>query len=228
MYGIFILAIIGLLFTKFKLFSLSGFMKGVAQSRGYSYAKEAPMSSVSGGLFEVGENRRIVSVISGRADGQDIRAYYYNTAVGPQNAELRTYTILEYQYTYELPHMLLTTRALVADYVDDAAPTFMGSKLLTLEGNFNEKFTLQVEEEFEIEALQIFTPDVMQELIDQKIPVQFETCENKLYLFQKKYITTTEGMSALFELGALVNRILTPHFKETSDDVADMKEVTTA
>ena len=53
---------------------------------------------------------------------------------------------------------------------------------------------------YEQEAYQIFTPDVMADLIDRASEVSFEFTGNKLYIYATKVIEKREEMQSMFDL----------------------------
>jgi len=57
-----------------------------------------------------------------------------------------------------------------------------------------------VPEGHEQEAYQIFTPDVMSDLIDKASEFSFEFIDNKLYIYATKIITKRDDMKNIFNL----------------------------
>ena len=77
-----------------------------------------------------------------------------------------------------LPHLFMKPD----DFSDFKKPP--GTRLLSLEGGFNNHFDVYVPEDSEIEALQILEPDVMAKLIDEFSTFGFECSGTKTYVFK--------------------------------------------
>jgi hypothetical protein len=75
-----------------------------------------------------------------------------------------------------------------------------GSEYVDLEGDFNKYFTLSIKKGYEVEALEIFTPDVMQELIDKAKTVSLEITDNNLFIYKSKVINTKKELYELYDL----------------------------
>jgi hypothetical protein len=86
---------------------------------------------------------------------------------------------------------------------------------LRLEGDFNRYFSLWVTKEFEAEAYEIFTPDIMATLIEKAKNLNFEFIDDKLYIYNGKIINTKEEMEKIYSLVDYLADL----FKKTISDI---------
>ena len=108
-----------------------------------------------------------------------------------------------------LPHILLqakTSRTLTAAMVPDRA------QRLSLEGEFDEHFTLFCPAEYERDALYIFTPDVMARLIDRVNGFDVEIIDDWLFFVTSRDLVTLDPrvwdglLSATMAVGDKIER----------------------
>ena len=81
---------------------------------------------------------------------------------------------------------------------------------IKLEGDFNKYFTLYAPQGYEIETLEIFTPDIMAELIDYSKNFSLEFINNNLYIYPRKVIENGKDLYALYTLVRLLVIKLAP------------------
>ncbi|WP_221585183.1 hypothetical protein [Microbacterium sp. G2-8] len=111
-----------------------------------------------------------------------------------------------------LPHILLDARGsngLLSSSLPGISEPH-GSQRLGLEGGFDRHFTLYCPEGYETDALYLFSPDVMEHLIDRVARYDVEIVDDWLVVYSKRRLGTTEpdDWKAMNEtLGALATRI---------------------
>jgi len=216
-FSLFVLGIIALY-----VMAQGQFMRQVAAVLDCKYSEQGDIKTVNGELFKIGYSQRIFNVLSGSYKSFPLRIYNYQTnfRVG-KNQETYSYTVFEITYDCSLPHVLLIAKE---GYIF-MNPRLPGGIQINLEGDFYKYFNLYAENDFELEVFRIFTPDNMAQLIDKGRGLNFEFCENKLYIFKHNIISTKEKMAATYEAVTLLSDMFAHHFKETSDDVEAMENV---
>ena len=70
--------------------------------------------------------------------------------------------------------------------------------LIKLEGDFNQYFSLSITKGYEVEALEIFTPDVMQELIEKAKKFSMEVIGGHIFIYDNAIVGTKQGLSTTF------------------------------
>ncbi len=139
-----------------------------------------------------------------------------------------------YPYSYariklprKLPHILLDSRKndgfLGLDKIT-ALQFSVGQKIdenqkMQLEGDFNDYFTLYVPQGYAQDALYVFTPDVMQLMVDLGARFDAEIIDDDLYIFQPKHIEFRDG-TQMEELITLSEK-MQPEFASQTARYAD-------
>ena len=91
---------------------------------------------------------------------------------------------------------------------------------IDLEGDFDKYFNLKTKRGLETVVREIFTPDIMATLIDQKDRVNFESYGSQLYVYQLGFIGGKDAMCTFYENATTIATMLISHFKETSSELA--------
>jgi hypothetical protein len=89
-----------------------------------------------------------------------------------------------------LPNILLASK--VASQNNPLPVALDTSQRLSLEGNFNDIFTLYVPKGYEQDALYIFTPDVMVKFMDLFGDFNAEIVDNEIYFYSSKKLDLTK------------------------------------
>ena len=218
-----LLVLAAVAYSKFAVNKSAQFMKQVADTLGFSYGESGDASTVSGSLFSFGHDRLLTHVMTGTYQGIPMRIYAYHVSVGNNKSEEEyVFTVCEFTYPYHLPPIILNCKSgetlgigLEPLYV----PMQKDSVTVSLEGDFNKFFSVTTKKGLEREALEIFTPDIMAMLIDQKERIHFESFDSRLYIYRIGFIAGKEAMSQFYENATTLGAKLAPHFKQVSDDV---------
>jgi len=193
------------------------FIKEFGAAIGYEYSPNAPMESVSGRLFQTGDSHNIIDVLSGVYQNIPLRIYTYKTTIG-EGKSRHTYSIRVFEATFQnnIPEVLL-------NYNDDIG-SFIGLEKLKFESNeFNKLFAVYVPKGGEMEAYEIFTPDVMADILDKTVfkrsYLNFEFSQNKLYIYTDETINTKADMQKAFDLTDYILNLFKKNISEASDSV---------
>jgi len=175
------------------------FLKQFGASIGFAFTPTAALDTVSGKLFTLGHDLSIVNVLSGTNDGLPMRIFSYHCTVGyGKQSHHFVFTVFESTLSKSIPEIILNPAGV--DYGAETFSPFDSHTHVQLEGDFNGYFNLSVPKGFEMEAYQIFTPNVMADLIDKAANLNFEFSGNRLYVYQRKELGTTAEMQGMFDL----------------------------
>lgn len=151
----------------------------LASILGMTYEPTSDKTTVSGYFFDIGHSNHLGHILCGAYEGVPIRLYEYQFATGSgKSKRTNHFVVSEIDTRGNLPHVFMKP---------DGFSIFgkpPGTKLLSLEGNFNDHFDVYVPEDSEIEALRILEPDVMITFIDEFSAFGFECFGTKTYIFQ--------------------------------------------
>jgi hypothetical protein len=169
------------------------FVAQVGKTLGFSYERKGDLNTVSGEFFKVGHSKRMYDVLLGTYKGKGMRIYTYRYTVGyGKTARTYTNTVYELESGTELPHVVMNLQE---------APLFMsGMERVELEGNFNKRFSVDVEKGKQMEVREILQPDVMAELYDSFGGYTIEFMGNNIYVIEIGPLWHREKFLSLFKL----------------------------
>lgn len=200
---------------------LQQFMRQFAAANGFSYEMNGSMSGLDGTLFSIGHGQSVSNVVRGTYHGCPMRLfdYRYTTGTG-RNARTHLLTIFRLDFDIAMPDITLENRGSI--FGESVFGGGIGKEILTLEGDFSDHFTLAVPKDYEIEALQVFTPDVMAELMQKGRNFSMEIIGGHLFLYAKKTITTKRELLAFYDLARYFAETLVPRFARMKSGIAAM------
>jgi hypothetical protein len=73
-------------------------------------------------------------------------------------------------------------------------------KKVSLEGDFDKSFDLYTTEGFELEALQVFTPNFMEQIKNNWNKFNIEFIDNQIYIYTQREITKDEELESMYQL----------------------------
>ena len=184
--------------------TLGEFYYQFAQANNFIYTASGSISDLEGELFNIGHSRSMSNVVSGTYDGNDFDLFLYRYVTG-SGKEQQTHhnTVCRINYPSPLPPIILLVDH---EFFGGIIPLFSNWHKLKLEGNFDKNFDFYSRKEMEIEALQIFSPPVMEKLINQWPEFNLEFRDNQLIVFYNRTITTKAELERMY---ALVQYLIT-------------------
>ncbi len=175
-------------------------MKQFAIANGFKYSESADMVVRPGVAFEIGQSRIITNLIAGTYLDYPIELFNYTyTRIGNGKQTERFYfTILEIDCSYFLPHIFLKNNDL--NFGKSLEMYFKNEQKINLEGNFNKQFTLLTPIGWQIETLQIFTPDFMAKMLDHWNKFSLEFIGKRMYVYHSYHIGKKVTLYKMFKL----------------------------
>lgn len=186
------------------------FMQQFAAAEGYAYAKDGELEGRDGFIFGIGHSKTISNFLTGQEGSMPVHLFNYAYTVG-HGKESHTYafTIYEIEFPNVLPAMILHEKG---RNFGEALWDLSGKKtVVSLEGDFGKFFNLKVEKGLEIEALEIFTPDLMLKLRDEWKNFSLEFVNRHLYVYEDKVIGSRAELLAMRDFASyLIGRLKNP------------------
>ncbi len=172
--------------------SLAGRLPQFAVDNGWKFSASDPNPAYPGGLFAVGAEPTAVDHIrsvTGRFF--DFGDYRY-VIPGSESGLTNSWGFVAIHLGRPLPHIVV--EAALPGFPGWRLPfTFDRSQVLSLEGDFDQHFTLYCPADYERDALYIFAPDLMSLLIDNTGGSHVEIIDEWFFLYAPK---SFEGSSA--------------------------------
>lgn len=163
---------------------------------------DTPYDNRPGGAFEVRATQKSISdrLVDIRGRFSEIGTMTYVPDRIPKN-----FGFIRIQLARHLPHIILskgqhgnTSTARLGGVPVSVDP----SQRLSLEGNFDDYFTLYTPKKYESDALYVFTPDVMQILMEGLANYDCEIIDNNFYIYSDKMFEpyTRKGFEEIIRL----------------------------
>ncbi|MGH7249463.1 MAG: hypothetical protein ACREGC_00655 [Minisyncoccia bacterium] len=196
-----IIGFLGYLHVKSKI--KKQFTQQFGTSIGFTYSPSADTSSVNGQFFKLGHSPKLYDVLSGTTNGRNSRVFSYDFTIGyGKGSHTYHFTVLETSLPNNLPDIVLSSRTGFSPFTLSSP---FGGEHVELEGDFNKYFSLSVPKGYEMETYQIFTPDVMADLIDRAQNLDFEFNANRIYIYAPKLINVRSELQNIFDLAKFLD-----------------------
>ena len=194
-----------------------------AEANGLTFRASADTPGYPGMIFGLGHTRGVAnSLRSTSGTFLDISNYHYSEGVGDR--EPRSWGYMALRLGRRLPHMVLDSRQNNGVFgIATNLPGFLDRhQVLSLEGDFDEHFTLYCPREYERDALYIFTPDLMALLIDNAAPFDVEIVDDWMFIYSTRLFHSFEPQTylRLFTIVETVHRRALKRAARYSDERA--------
>lgn len=177
-----------------------------AQRNNLTYYTGAYQEDKSGMIFHFGHTKTFANLFGVTGSRlQEFGTYSCQTGSGRDRA-VYNYGFVRLKLPRKLPHMVLDSRKENSFMMGDIARGLDKDQVLELEGDFGNYFTLYVPKSYEQDALYIFTPDVMQALVDAPHWHDSEIVDDDFYLYTMKKLNLRDP-AGIEELLSLAERV---------------------
>lgn len=184
------------------------FMRQFAAANGYQWSQfDDNWAALDGALFRLGASRTVRDMVTGAYLGYPIALFDYSFATGSgKSRRVHPYTVFRLQCDTAMPDLLLET---VSSYSSDSMMGHLPEQV-KLEGDFSKYFNLTIQKGYEVEALEIFTPDVMAVLMDKCRTLSLEIVKDHLFIYDNTTIGTKAGLDAFYGVARYFAETLGP------------------
>lgn len=153
-----------------------------ATQNGITFKQSILDPGYAGLVFDEGHSRRVDETYI-FPDGSEIGNYQYTTGSG-KHRQVHFWSYARIKLTRRLPNMVLDAKQNnFFGKLTNLPDSFNKQQTLSLEGNFNDHFTLYAPQEYGRDALYVFTPDVMAAVIDAGRAYDMEVIDDNLMLY---------------------------------------------
>ncbi len=170
------------------------FWQQLATKYGWEYSPLKDISDEKGLLFAVGNSEEAYNGIKGEYKNHPFHIFEYSYTVGSgKHKSTYSFTVFEIKFTGTFPHLYLNYKG---DWHSNAPSMFSELAKITLPSEFENKFKLYSPKEYEIETLQIFTPEIFALLLDSKWNHDMEFVNGELVIYRKKRFNSFTELDA--------------------------------
>lgn len=189
------------------------------QHRGalFDYLQNAEVTdrfTTADGRVEVGNIEGTVGGSQSSTDGNVTFTVSYGTT------SVRSYGYLALRLERALPHLVLDATRNDRTFGSSIPMPIAGGQTLSLEGDFDQHFTLHSPNGYERDALYVFAPDLMALLIDETGDLDVEIVDDMLYVYANRPFELTDA-TVWQRLSRIVEVVGTKTLRQTkrySDD----------
>jgi len=181
--------------TRFRLARFAG-------ANAMSYVERIDDPPLPGLIFSSGSSRMSTDVLRGvEPRFVEFGNYQYTTSNGKQSQTHR-WGYVAVKLDVPLPNIVLD--ALGNNTLGSTvAGAFSRDQRLSLEGDFDRYFSLYCPAGYEVDALYLFTPDVMARFIDHAAQLDVEIVDDWLFLYARREVSTLDPATWAWLFGAV-------------------------
>lgn len=180
-------------------------IKRFAAANNLTYYHGPLVGNNSGLIFQYGHSKSFEYVF-GSQNGpfREFGTYSYVTGSG-KSSQTHYYSYALVKLPRKLPNMVLDSCENNIFGQTGLPKTLSKDQVLELEGDFNNYFTLYAPKQYEQDALYIFTPDVMQAMVDAPNRYDGEIVDDEFYLYTKRLsIHDTDDIEELLSIASRI------------------------
>ena len=154
----------------------SGFWKKLAELNGWEYKPGGNLKDERGLMFRQGRSGHIRNAIQGVIGDRPFRIFSFSFETGRGRFKQKNfYTVFAFKFNGSFPHIYLDSHK---NYHSISA----GERIAVPE-EFKNKFSISAPRKYEIEALQIFTPDILGRLSRLRLKHDIELIGGEMIVF---------------------------------------------
>lgn len=203
---------------------LHEFYKQFAAANNFTYVQISTIGGMSGALFRVGNSKFSEDIITGEFAGFPLRLFNYNYTIGyGKNSTKYKKTVFEIDFETPLPPvLLLQDRSAFGDDLSDN--NLKNRSKVSLPKHIEQDYNLYTEKKYEIEALQVFTPDVLEYIHTNYSDFNFDFEGTKLYVYARSVIIKKEDIKRAYTLAQYLINQLSHELKNMKGSIIALNE----
>lgn len=202
-------------FGYFYLKAHQEFMEGFAAHSGMEYTEHGALEDCRGRLFDIGHSRGVTNTISGHWNNYPIKLFNYAYTTGSGKSQQRhAFTVLEISFAkIEFPYIFLQAKNMWEFFTG----SFSKDAEIPIQ---NKSFHLSAEKGYEIEALQIFSDQLLEYLSVHAPNFSIEFAENRINIYDDKTLSNKKDLTQLLDVGKHIIDSSGAFISRLSDDFA--------
>lgn len=203
-------------------------LKRFAEVNRLNYSADSEYDNRDGLIFRTGHSKKFIDLMtSNRHDVREFGNFKYVTGHG-RSRQTHNRGFVRIELDRNLPHIVLDAKSNnFLGRISNLQVGFSGSQRLSLEGDFDNHFSLYAAPQYKTDALYVFTPDVMALMIDKAHAYDIEIIDNNLYLYSGKRINLTDSkqLRELFDVAELLRRRVNKQAMNYADERVGPREL---
>jgi hypothetical protein len=202
------------------------FMRQFAAANNFSYSTKGSLDDLDGTLFQIGHSKSVTDVVSGSYNDSPMELFTYTYVTGEgKSSQTHNFTIFKFHLNTNMPDIVLENKSY---FFGEFIFGHKADKVtLELEGDFNKYFNLSVPKGYEIEALQVFTPNIMLDLEEKCRLLSLEIVNSHLFIYKNSVIQNRKDLYELYGCAKYFKEKLAPvlaRIKPALNNIAAISE----
>lgn len=190
-----------------------------AKTNGFDFKESLSVKSFKGKLFNTGHSRVAKNVVSGLFKDHPTRFFHYRYTIG-SGKHKKTFNFTVWEISFEktdFPYILLRSKTMRR-----FGSLKKNERELSLRDDLSKHFRLYVTEGYEVEALQIFTPEFVNVLSKKGPNFSIEFAGNSLYIYDDVIVGNNKQLKEIYEVAKEVFVSAGPLLNRLHDDFENM------
>lgn len=173
-----------------------------AQANGMTYEPRVDDPPLPGMIFRIGRSRMATDLVRGtRPRFVEFGNFQYTVQSGKNSTTYR-WGYVAVKLDVPLPNIVLDAKG-NNGFGSNLPASFQREQRLSLEGDFDQHFTLYCPAGYEQDALYLFTPDIMARFIDNAAELDVEIVDDWLFLYTPRKASTLDPATWAWLFGAV-------------------------
>jgi hypothetical protein len=180
-----------------------------AAANNMTYEGQISNPSLPGMIFSSGSARMSTDLVRGHSPRFVEFGNYQYTVKSGKNSTTYRWGYVAVKLDVPLPNIVLDALGNNSVFGSNLPASFRKEQRLSLEGDFDQYFTLYCPEGYERDALYLFTPDIMARFIDNAAQLDVEIVDDWLFLYTRRQVSTLDPATWAWlfgTVGALITK----------------------
>lgn len=180
-----------------------------ARANGMSFESRVADPPLPGMIFSIGSSRLATDLVRGIHPRFVEFGNYQYTVKSGKNSTTYRWGYVAVKLDVPLPNIVLDAKG-NNGFGSNLPASFDRAQRLSLEGDFDEYFTLYCPEGYERDALYLFTPDIMARFIDNAAELDVEIVDDWMFLYTRRKVSTLDPATWAWlfgVVGALITKL---------------------
>jgi hypothetical protein len=173
-----------------------------AQANGLTYEPRITAPALPGMIFSLGHSRVSTDVLRGTTPRFVEFGNYQYTVRSGKNSVTHRWGYVAVKLDVPLPNIVLDAVG-NNGFGSNLPASFQKEQRLSLEGDFDQHFTLYCPAGYEQDALYLFTPDIMARFIDNAAQLDVEIVDDWMFLYTPRKASTLDAATWAWLFGAV-------------------------
>lgn len=190
------------------------FWQHFARDHDWQYQRSGSIADEQALLFERGHDKKMRNVVSGSLGDRTVRVFEYTFSVGHgKHQSTHHYTVFEFSTTGRFPHVYL-------NHHDNTYDASHDGTRIPAPSEFEDSYSIVGPEQYESEILELFTPDVLQHLLDADWAHDVELVNGEMLIIRHSRYNTRAELDEAWQQARALAEYLGPKL-----DRADYEQI---